>query len=57
MEFKCVYDYSEQYKVKDNLTVWKGIGLDKLESLLKNTAMFFAKPIALEHNLEDSYSH
>ncbi|QIZ07651.1 DUF2971 domain-containing protein [Priestia megaterium] len=56
MQFESIYDYSEQYKVIGNPTVWKYMGLKKFESLLKNKAMFFAKPSAFEDNLEGSYS-
>ncbi|MCK2020772.1 DUF2971 domain-containing protein [Peribacillus frigoritolerans] len=57
MEFESVYDYSEQYKVEGNPTVWKYMNLNKLDSLLKDKAMFFAKPNAFVDPLEGSYSN
>ncbi|MFJ8243696.1 DUF2971 domain-containing protein [Peribacillus asahii] len=57
MQFESIYDYSEQYKVKGNLTVWKYMDLNKLDSLLKNKALFFAKPSAFIDPLEGSYSN
>ncbi|MFL0584854.1 DUF2971 domain-containing protein [Solibacillus silvestris] len=55
-EFESIYNYSEHYKVDSNLTIWKYMSLDKLESLLKNKAHFFAKPGAFLDPLEGSYS-
>lgn len=57
MEFESVYDYSEQYKVNGNPTVWKYMNLEKLDSLLKNKTLFFAKPGAFIDPLEGSYSN
>ncbi|MGG4267270.1 DUF2971 domain-containing protein [Peribacillus simplex] len=56
-EFESVYNYSEQYKVDGNPTVWKYMDLNKLESLLKDKAIFFAKPNAFLDPLEGSYSN
>ncbi|NLR46313.1 DUF2971 domain-containing protein [Priestia megaterium] len=56
-QFESVYDYSEQYKVKDNPTVWKYMSLEKMESLLINKALFFAKPSVFIDPLEGSYSN
>ncbi|MGE7610003.1 DUF2971 domain-containing protein [Peribacillus frigoritolerans] len=57
MEFESVYDYSEQYKVNGNPTVWKYMELEKLDSILNNKALFFAKPGAFIDPLEGSYSN
>lgn len=57
MQFESVYDYSDQYKVKSNPTVWKYMNLDKFNSLLKDKALFFAKPSAFIDPLEGSYSN
>ncbi|MGJ9460462.1 DUF2971 domain-containing protein [Oceanobacillus sp. CF4.6] len=57
MQFESIYDYSEQYKVKGNLKVWKYMDLNKLDSLLKNKALFFAKSSAFIDPLEGSYSN
>lgn len=57
MEFESVYNYSEQYKVSGNCTVWKYMNIEKLGSLIKENAMFFAKPSAFLDPLEGSYSY
>ncbi|CAH0318347.1 hypothetical protein SRABI80_04746 [Peribacillus frigoritolerans] len=57
MEFESVYDYSEQYKVDGNPTVWKYMDLEKLDSLLNYKALYFAKPGAFIDKLEGSYSN
>ncbi|MBU8729150.1 DUF2971 domain-containing protein [Cytobacillus oceanisediminis] len=57
MQFESVYDYSDQYKVKGNPTVWKYMNIDKFNSLLKDKALFFAKPSAFIDPLEGSYSN
>lgn len=56
MEFESVYDYSEHYKVNENPIVWRYMGLEKFESLLKNKSLFFAKPSKFIDPLEGSYS-
>lgn len=56
-EFESIYDYSEQYKIRNNAIVWKYMNLFKFESLLNNKAHFFAKPGAFIDPLEGSYSH
>ncbi|WP_340701367.1 DUF2971 domain-containing protein [Brevibacillus borstelensis] len=56
MEFESVYDYSEQYKVHDNPTVWRYMDLKKFEDLLNSKSLFFAKPSAFIDPLEGSYS-
>ena len=55
-EFESIYNYSEHYKVNSNPTIWKYMSIEKLESLLKNKAHFFAKPSAFLDPLEGSYS-
>ncbi|MCM2985596.1 DUF2971 domain-containing protein [Bacillus safensis] len=57
MNFESVYDYSEQYKVDGNPTVWKFVDLGKLNSLLMSKAMYFSKPNKFEDPLEGSYSN
>lgn len=57
MEFESAYNYYDDlYKVNDNPIVWRYMGKSKFESLLKDKAIFFAKPNAFIDPLEGSYS-
>ncbi|BDG34244.1 DUF2971 domain-containing protein [Saccharococcus caldoxylosilyticus] len=56
MDFESIYDYSDHYKVRGNPTVWRYMSFYKFESLLKNKALFFAKPSTFVDPLEGSYS-
>lgn len=57
MNFESVYEYSEHYKVLNNPTVWRYMNLTKLESLLSEQALFFAKPKVFDDPLEGSLSN
>ncbi|MDI2585831.1 DUF2971 domain-containing protein [Psychrobacillus sp. NEAU-3TGS] len=57
MDFESIYNYSSQYKVENNPTIWKFMSIDKFDFLLKNKALFFAKPSAFIDPLEGSYSN
>ncbi|MFA2566134.1 DUF2971 domain-containing protein [Bacillus wiedmannii] len=57
MEFEGIYDsYDELYKVNDNPIIWRYMGITKFESLLKEKAIFFAKPGVFVDPLEGSHS-
>ncbi|MFJ7756303.1 DUF2971 domain-containing protein [Peribacillus muralis] len=57
MNFESVYDYSEQYKVNDNPTVWKYMSMEKFKSLIDEKALYFSKPSGFFDPLEGSYSY
>ncbi|TYR80438.1 DUF2971 domain-containing protein [Priestia megaterium] len=57
MGFESSYDYyDEQYKVKDNPSVWRYMDMFKFQSLLESKALFFVKPNAFLDPFEGSYS-
>lgn len=57
MEFESIYNYSDQYKVEGNPTVWRFMDLNKLSLLLNDKALFFTKPSVFADPLEGSYSN
>ncbi|MEK4247508.1 DUF2971 domain-containing protein [Psychrobacillus sp. FSL K6-2684] len=57
MEFESIYNYSSQYKIEGNPTVWKFMDINKFRFLVENKALFFAKPSAFIDPLEGSYSN
>lgn len=54
--FESIYGYSDYYKVQGNPTVWRFMNLARFESILRDEAIYFAKPSTFEDPLEGSFS-